>query len=446
MEPEAEILSAARRRVRRTVCLAALLVLSVTGGALHGHVVATWLEGSTDLLGRPVYEPPYGLRSDALESIDLARVHGALLPSYMIAASRIGRDTGALDRADDALAALRAEAGQDPNLDALLGELGSLLRDDALQTRPRRILYLVWAWSSYLDRAGLPWWVEASVLFRDWGGFLCTKSYHVHRDLRVAVGPDRYRVRLIGRVDRTNVRERHLGHAGRDSDGALVVVDRVEEFALERLMPVLGPGGGGACNRGRSSLAAHVRDEIIRGLGGTTSQVLAAYATARCAEPAGGAEDALPESMARTARCGLVAWAHRVPVIHETRHVADDERASARDRPLACAGCPDSFGIPTRLELSAYLASFAAEGTGYAALLQACAVESDDETPHARALRFLTPRLLPHGCDGEVPDDLYARAQELEQELFGRSDEIALPDDFPRCVVGWRYSEPDPVL
>ena len=446
MNPEAELRAALRRRVRRAACLAALLALTAGGGALHGHVLASWLDGSTDLLGRPVYDPPYGVRPDRLSEVDLARVHGSLLPSYVVAASRVGRDSGATRAADDALLALRDEAGRDPNLDSILAELGGLLRDNGLATQPRRVLYLVWAWSSYLDRAGLPWWVEGNVLFRKSGGFLLTKSYHVHRDLRVAVGPDRYRVRLIGRVDRTNVRERHLGHAGRDSDGALVVVDRVEDFALERLMPVLGPGGRGACDPGPESLAGHVRAELRAGLGSATSRVLAAYATARCAEPAGDDEAPLPESMAGAARCGLVAWAHRVPVIHEVRHVADDERAAGRDHPLRCPSCPDSFGIPTRLELSAYLASFAAEGTAYAALLQACAVDLEDDTPHARALGFLLPVLLPGGCSGPVPDDLYARAQELERTLLGRSDEIALPVEFPTCVAGWHYAEPDPVL
>ncbi len=445
MTPDLDFQLAARRRARRLACVLVLALATAVGAKLHGHVVATWLGGRTDLMGHPRYEPAFPVEPETLQSIDLARVHGALLPRYLIAASRLGREEDAAVEARSALLALRDEAGRDRNLDALLVELDGAVLDGSLVRDPARALYLVWAWSTYLDRAGLPWWVEGNVLFRPGGSFLYTKTYRVHRELRVAVGPSRYRVRLIGRVDHTNVRERYLGHASRYSDGALVVVDRVEEFALERLMPVLGPGGPGECDPGPPELAAHVADELYQALTADNIRVLESYVTARCSPSAGELEQVSP-ARRDAARCALVAWAHRIPVIHEVRHVADDHRAAGRDRPLHCPQCPEGFDISTRLELSAYLASFAAVGTGHGALLQACAVDLSDDTPHARALSYLLPRLLPGGCEGPVPGDLYARAGAVERELLGRSEEIALPAGFPRCVRGWRYAEPEEVL
>jgi len=111
--------------------------------------------------------------------------------------------------------------------------------------------------------------------------------------------------------------------------------------------------------------------------------------------------------------------------VHEARHAADEARAHAYSRPLRCPACPEALGTLARAEVSAYLASFAAESTGVASLHQACRVTSGDNV-NAVALGYLLPKLLPEGCTAGPPSDLHRRARQLQYSLFGRSDRIAV--------------------
>ena len=96
--------------------------------------------------------------------IDFAAVHAKLWPEYVIAASRARYDAASFEAAG---AALRAEAGRDANLDALLVELHGILgAGPAAQSE--RVLYLCWSWNDYLDRQSIPWRIRDRVLWHDW--------------------------------------------------------------------------------------------------------------------------------------------------------------------------------------------------------------------------------------------------------------------------------------
>jgi len=121
----------------------------------------------------------------------------------------------------------------------------------------------------------------------------------------------------------------------------------------------------------------------------------------------------------------LTTWVARAVATHELRHVADGSVPS-------CPGCPTSMQPGTRAELSAYLASMATPGVGYLSLMQACHVGAGVESPHRRALLYLERQILPDGCDGPPPSDLYARAAQLERRLFGPRAPVVLPANFPQ--------------
>src|SRR5262245_37721712 len=85
---ELELLEPQRRRRRRMRW--ALLAGCVLGAvwALSprlGIHLRSWAGGQTDLRGRPRWSAPHPVNRDALAQIDLAAVHGSLLPAWMIA-------------------------------------------------------------------------------------------------------------------------------------------------------------------------------------------------------------------------------------------------------------------------------------------------------------------------------------------------------------------------
>ena len=127
----------------------------------------------------------------------------------------------------------------------------------------------------------------------------------------------------------------------------------------------------------------------------------------------------------------LVAIAARKVSVHEARHSADHATSDAFDTPLPCAPCDERMSRGARAELSAYAATFAPPGTAYVALLQACTLDRDRGTPHARALRALLPRLSDGDACATPPDDLSERARDAELHFFGRAHTIAHPGDFP---------------
>ena len=95
--------------------------------------------------------------------------------------------------------------------------------------------------------------------------------------------------------------------------------------------------------------------------------------------------------------------------------------------------CPDWLAHDDILELSAFLAAFASSEAPYTSLFQACVLldQGRRRSSHGRAISYAISYLTDFGCDGPLPDDLPQRAQQLEMDLFGRSDTLSLPAEFP---------------
>ena len=487
------ILRAMRAQARRALRVAGVLV--VVGAAAAAALVAYGRElgqlwrGETKVDGTPVYEAEHG--EGAVDRIDWRRVHATLIPRWLIARGHARRSLSQHDIADfdhasnahKAFTELRFAVREDPNLVALLDELE--MRAERPVENAERIDYLLWAWNHYLDRREVPWRLEANLhLRRDGGATFVTRSYEILGDLHDDAGR---RLRLLRRADLTNVDEGFLGHSPGRDEGALVILDETLRFAVRHVWPMLNPGLDAYLPTEQQAVAGPVRarlrlDEESRvRLRETAVDQLALvevaasiHARAECGSsfrvwglPWNGLappdQNALigaldrsrgkecPEvTLGEAARMigaserlgqtpaladaveSLGTWVARAVAIHELRHVADGGDA------VDCSGCPASMKPATRAELSAYLATFATDEVAHVAVLQACAMQPEDhegsEEPHARALSFALPRLLPDGCDGIIPEDLADRALHLERALFGERERVRIPESFPARI------------
>jgi len=481
--------AAARRRLRAGAVLLALLGATGTALALFWAPIARYWRGETDGSGAPVYEARHEAKPAA--NIDWRRVHATLIPRWLIARGRSHRSLsqhGIADfddaaRAHRAFTELRFAVRSDPNLVAILDELEAKGEDPV--EHAGRIDYLLWAWNAYLDRHDVPWRLEANLhLSRDGEATFVTRSYEILGDLRDDAGR---RVRLLRRADLTNVDEGFLGHSPGRDEGALVILDETLRFAVRHVWPMLNPGLDAYLPTEQRAVAGPVRSRLRldpaerERLRETAVDQLALvevaasiHARAECGSrfrvwglPWNGLappdQNALISALDRSRgrecpevtlgeaarmigaseRLGqtpaladavesLGTWVARAVAIHELRHVADGGAA------VECAGCPESMDGPTRAELSAYLATFATDEVAHVAALQACAMQPEAHEgslqPHALALAFALPRLLPDGCDGAIPEDLAERALHLERALFGERERVRIPESFPSRI------------
>jgi hypothetical protein len=457
--------------------------------ASHVPSVQAWARGELDWRGRRSYVPEH---PPALEQVELQRVHAELLPRWLVAQGKRAAGEGGEAEAI-AFEALRGAVAPDANLLALLDELHALSLPSRLAEAPHRALYLTWAWSHYLDRQGAPFLVHGSVHAQGFGPLFTATIYTVYADAPVAVGSSTHRVRITSRIDGTNLREQYLGAAGHDD--AVVVVDRLRDFALDEVWPLLDPWLEQR-TAARRSFAEPIRAEARAWLSPEAMQRLEHTAAARwsiteivrtiearrrsCdsglrindvpweglhpARLAGLTEVAQRhegrdcpgitateveglaqataalhgDSTLEAALEELVAFTAEHVAIHEARHLADDEHADAFDEPLPCASCSEAMSITARSELSGYLASLAWSPSPAVALFQACRSLAADQgrplepgEPHREALELLQRRIGPVCLEGP-PQELHALARHLEHEMLGRSDPIALPESFPR--------------
>lgn len=423
----------------------------------------------------------FPIDSRVLSSIDMAEVHGKLLPAWIISLQHSPHSIGHRD-AESAFSALRNEAGKDPNLGTLLDQLHERLMDGTYDFRGE-IHALVAGWNDYLARGGVPFRLEHHVEKTVSGPALRVRCYRVIADVPVSVGQTRQPVLLLARQDQTNLVEAFLGQTSTDRKTALVVTDRIAEYAIDRLWPLFEPRDDAS----ETELVAKVRDEARTALERPVVDVLArTYSVHRALEsdlsnlaqrrgcgagvliervPWDGLSERALAMVNRVARkndrrhCprvtltdadrintisrqlrenaeleqalgALVGWLAKAVVAHEARHLSDDTSSSEVGKTGLCRGCPDSFDFKVRAEISAYLGSFASDGVGYVALLQACGVETDRRESHSAALEFLLSKLLVNGCTGPIPDDFYARAAAVGFQLFGRNVSVELPDRF----------------
>ncbi len=432
------------------------------------------------------FRPSHPTSAAVLAQIDFERVHRELLPAWVIAMQHdpytIGRH-----EADRTFSALRDEAGKDPNLGVLLDDLHDKMMDDVRGHAPE--LTELWrGWNLYMARNGLAWRVEHHLERNPRGSLLFARSYNVLADMQVTSAGEPYRAMLLARADRTNLVEAFFGQTSIEHDGALVITDRIAEFVTAQMLPMFAREPALERTGQQRVFAAHVRKEAARMLTPETIDALEQGASKRDRLVAAAAAlrerkgpgstviidevpwDGLSERalrmvsraaeknarknrqrltradadfLARTSRelssdealqhalGRAAAWLAQAVVVHEVRHLADDRHAEPGGRTPPCALCPPDMSANERAELRAYLATFGTEGLGYLALMQACGSGAHGRGPSGAALDWVLSKLAPSGCDGPLPDDLYARARATEALLFGSNDAVELPEGFP---------------
>ncbi len=432
------------------------------------------------------WSPSYALDPAVVASIDFEVVHARLLPEWVIS---LQHDPYALgrDREQRRFEALTSEAGKDANLSSLLRRL----RDRAtvgVSVHALEITYLLNGWNDYMQQAGLPWHVAHDLVETARGGRMYARCYRVHADVQVPVSGAEHNVRVLSRVDGTNVGELFFGQTSVEERRAMVVSDRVAEFALERLWPMMDAGSAQRLSGMDRAFAPSLRREARNVLAPATLETLERGASLRlqlldrladiatrkaCGRgievenmPWDGLSARGRAIVARAAdhnerkRCGrltqedanfllsasdalskdqtlrgalgqLAAWLARAVAVHEVRHLADGVHAGD----LSCEGCPPAVSFRTKAEVSAYVASLATDGVGYLALYQACGVDLPAPHDSGGALRFVLGVVAPEGCDAVPPANLYAQARLLDWILFKRVQRIEMPETFPREVA-----------
>lgn len=463
--------------------VATLVVVALWLGAValitYHQRLASWWRGEIDLNGAWRFEPRHPVDEAALAALPHDEIHGELLPRWVTASSHFLDDPS---YEVETYEALRRAVAPDPNLAYLLDEQRRIILDGRILAEAERLHYLVWAWNRYIDEAGLPYLLEGNVgVSRSRRAFFYLTSYRTCSDLSLMVGDQRCRVRLVNRVDRVNVRELHLGGINDPDDGAVVVIDRLQEFALNAVWPLLAGEDQFPPGTMMATYAGPVSREVEAGIGSERFAVLRRTARWRARflevihavaerEPCSGfaiihtpydgfERPGLDELVLRTALslgapcpqvkieeiiilhkgtrelrrepglreaiAALLAWLARVVATHEARHLADLDADG--DLRVECDDC----GPPgVSAEVSAYLASFAWSDGPATAYYQACRAVTSERNPHAAAMEAIN-RWLDVECFQGPPEGLPRRARELESRHFGRSQAISLPESFP---------------
>ncbi len=404
----------------------------------------------------------------ALTKVDLVKVHQDLIPTWGIASANRELE-GAAEAEKAGYAAISAAIKPDQNLSEIFQQIRKLSASPV--ENADELLSLVDAWSSYLDKEGAPYLLQGNVATTSGGSFLYLKSYEVQRDVWLKIGDERIRAREVSRMDRTNIMEQYLGATAPGQADATVVLDRLSEFAISTVWPLL-------ATEELPPLGQKVVEEMRTNLPPEHLAILAEYAPERvqmqqvldaigarreCGStfmirsvPYSGLEERDIEGITRLARqvrnhrCpditqdeaeiladtseafagepelgaairSLVAMLGRNVAVHEARHVADDRAVNGLREIMDCLDCPEMSTMSVA-ELSAYLASLAWSPTPYTTFFQACDATEGQGGPHAHAMSLILDS-LDTSCS-EVPEDLPQRAKALEESLLGRTNPI----------------------
>lgn len=478
----------ARRKAGNIAAVAILVTLVVGGGWAVMSITSPdepEAETSTTLLEEtePVVLLSNPIDLEALASIDMGNVHAELFPTWMIQAgnARYARDW---ERAGYAFDELLEAVSADANLAEILLELESQ-NDVGSISDPQRVLAAYEAWNTYLYDNDIPFYVHPVVRFgreRDW---VSVKFYETLHEVSASWGDSDVPVLLMERADHTNIRELYLGKVG-DANGARVIIDRVSDFALNEVWPLLAQDASSNLDPIQLNFSLAVRTELDSLLPPATMVLLSRTAqhrgqllaiadalkarrrgcgsrysfnfvpwngvsdetrerTLRYAEQDAGQDcprvtadeartlDTLSRELAswlelEGALRQLISAVSRGTAIHETQHMVDQHRRSDH---LVCDGCQRNLSGDSLQELSAYLASFSTPQAGNIALFQACTYLEDAGGEHERALNEALPALLPQGCAGPLPVDIPVAAQAASRQLLGQFHPIELPLSYP---------------
>ena len=409
---------------------------------------------------------------------------GEALPRWLIALQFRDQPQGS-EAIASAFASLRALSASDPIVLARIDRVRDLI-DAGLIANADDVMAEFRQWNNALDAAHEPFHLRP-VIERDSSRTRLTVSaYRVSFDGRAMVGSRPVRLRLLTRIDRTNMREYLLGHVTEADEGALILTDRVRDAAVRDFWPLF----EAPANRALSSIQVAQRSAVLHEAHATLSPT--AYETLSRTAPAYEALVTTANAINGRASCGstfritivssrgvsardletvtqavdehtgtpscpavtddeldtliansdrlsresrldaaigeLTTMLTRAVATHEARHASDTLETGSVYVPLPCEGCPVELRAAEVAELSAYLASFAATATGYAGFYQACVAAGGTRSTHGTALAVALERMNVTDCSVLPPADLAVRARAAEQAVFGRSDAIVLPD------------------
>lgn len=442
---------------------------------MAGAVVALLALGV--IYGKRAYVAVSSLWYDySVEPIE--RVHVELLSAWLLSRAN-APGAGSEEEAFEALVTALDEGGI-PELRSIAEDLREETQRKGYEKDDALAGYLT-AWNDALDRAGAPFVLRGGALMSPRGPQLFITSGRTLHDGRVDVGSQSARVRVIERVDRTNIRESVLGENVEVAEGGLILSDRVLEFAIDRIWPVL--DANAKPTAWPIALVDQVRAEVRRDLPPEAYSVLERLAGVRLAavEAALGTQSrrrcsgflfprvgwrgvsprdrdvlrrhvsakdcpgvteeefeavrtftdrAAAEPDLEEAVSALLAWAARPIALHESRHAADvDVTGSLRD-PVPCAAC-GGLSERARNELSAYTAEFAWTTVPATAAYQVCLAIEGSGGSHRSAIEFLFEE-LGGDCIVGLPDQQAVRA--FERRAFERDEPMAVRDAFPSSL------------
>gem|GEM_PF-2067351 len=407
------------------------------------------------------------------------KVHAELLPQWALSVSNTPGMPGEAE-AFDALKQGLDESRTD-ELQGIADALRDALRDPTVESAAPMIELLT-DWNAALDREGAPYVVRGGVLRVGTRIQPFITGAHTLHDMPVAVGDASVRLRVIERIDGTNIRESVLGETHEVAEGALVLSDRVLEFALNRVWPLL--DADAKAPRWGTTFAEDVREEVKRDLSPEAFEALRATAAKRQAaveaveaiqsrthcsnfvmKPLGwaGASGRSLKNLDRFTNGGpcpgvlpleyeairdfgtqakgtkqldeavqaLLAWSMRPIAMHEARHAADSAITGGVLDPVPCSACGD-LSDRARIELSAYTAEFAWTDTPAMAAFQACLAVGQRRGSHRTAVEYLFEQ-VDGDCIFGLPEQSEIRA--FAKRAFDRDAPIALPDTFPASVT-----------
>ncbi len=456
------------------------------GRYVHGVV-----SGRETLLGDKKYSPPHDVSPQQLtKTVDLAKVHGTLLPEWL---ASLSYDTTGEPSAQtkERFQKLLDAVKEDPNLHDIVGHLGKLMHAKDVDKHVDDVLYWTWAWNDYLRQKNQPYYFEANIMFRRAGPMLYTKNYKLLDTIGFHAVDEDVDGYLARRVDQTNVVENYLCRATKSDQRPLGIVDTAARGAAKRIWPMLSSQNDSTLTDVQRAFAPAIRQEAKQHLSEAALGALEQTAPARhrllkaveavndrdCnkfyfsyipllgydlsqlnrlqrrAVPAGeescpditteelqtlydasqtllGRKDELHKALEE-----LTAWYVRPQLVHELRHRYDEEHHLARELTMRCPGCKVILSAAGREELRAYLAGVAYSGAPVAGLYHACWVETTTKTYHKRSLRPLVSRLTKEdNCARGPVDNLSARAPKADTDLFDLDEPIQTTTKWPKRV------------
>lgn len=405
--------------------------------------------------------------------VDLAHVHGTLLPRLWLAHQRLpGRE----QLREAAFDALYAELEPVPDWAAVAIAWRDVLRQP--RPDPERLRGLEQRWNAEMTEAGMPWTVRTP-LDPDIARFgHIALSYHVEADALAFTEAGPVRVIYGRRADRLNITEAYFGWANPRTTEAFITLDRVESFARVELWPLMSPDAARVDPRLSDVLREQVRTELSAALPKAQQAALVSSAAARarqlrviqgiadrgaCGEPpplTQMAERSWDRHSLRALRAHLAPVTSDCPAVTSTE-VARLQRAQQRlDRvPGVDAGIAELTYAAASVvaaheiqhlvdhatgdlrghddvehEVSAYLGAMERSATPTVGLLMACRVAQAGPPALRDAVSVALGRVDPTGCAGAPPVELRARAALARRSL--------LPETAPVAVSSVRKRSP----